>query len=69
MQLKFKGSAVYIYGAMRNNHGLYSAQMDGGNVVYQLGYAAGADIQALLYSQAGLDPDQEHTLVSALGVA
>ena len=64
MQLKFKGSAVYVYGAMRGNHGLYSAQLDGGNLVYQLGYSEEPKIQALLFSQGGLDPKNEHTVVS-----
>lgn len=79
MRLKFNGTAIYIYGARRGNHGLYSGsyrrvipyetlmaivKMDNGNPVYQLGYSETEDIQQLLFYQAGLDANSEHTIVS-----
>jgi hypothetical protein len=82
MSLTFNGTAIYIYGAKRDNHGLYSsksnhvdfamteyddiAQLDGGNIQYQLGYSETDDIQALLYSAGGLSPNSEHTIVSLI---
>ena len=79
MRLRFNGTAIYIYGARRGNHGLYSGtyrpnipygllmaivKMDNGNPVYQLGYSKFEDIQQLLFYQAGLDANSEHTIVS-----
>jgi hypothetical protein len=63
MSLTFNGSAIYVYGAKRGNHGLYSVQVDDGSVQYQLGYSPDPAIQSLLYAQGGLSTDQSHTVV------
>ncbi|WVR00251.1 hypothetical protein IAU59_007394 [Kwoniella sp. CBS 9459] len=59
----FNGTAIYIYGAKRANHGVYSIQLDGGSVSYQKGYDGTVQIQAVIYSATGLSADQEHTVV------
>ncbi|OCF39001.1 hypothetical protein I317_07218 [Kwoniella heveanensis CBS 569] len=61
----FNGTAVYIYGAKRANHGVYSTQLDGGSVSYQRGYDGTTEIQGLIYTAAGLAADKEHTVVFA----
>ena len=79
MTFTFNGTAVYIYGAKRFNHGIYSGKhvpsskldlfslsvsLDGGDALLQSGRgAASGDFQALLYQKEDLDPAVEHNVV------
>ncbi|WVF73070.1 hypothetical protein IAT40_007889 [Kwoniella sp. CBS 6097] len=63
MSFTFNGTAVYIYGAKRANHGTYSSQLDGGSVAYHRGYEGKLEMQAVIFSAAGLSADHEHTVV------
>jgi hypothetical protein len=79
MTFTFNGTAVYIYGAKRSNHGTYSGKrffrnnkavlanltvsLDGGDPLLQLGRTDPRTIQALLYEQQDLDPNREHIVV------
>ncbi|KAF8715252.1 hypothetical protein RHS03_00037, partial [Rhizoctonia solani] len=61
--LKFHGTAVYIYGAKRFNHGFYSVSIDGIMSEPADGYAPGQGLfQELLFSREQLT-DTIHTLV------
>ncbi|KAK4685712.1 hypothetical protein P7C73_g4437, partial [Tremellales sp. Uapishka_1] len=62
VELVFNGTAVYIYGAKRDNHGVYTAQLDGGNLQYIVGYANPSEFQQVIYTAAGLSATSEHTL-------
>ncbi|CAE6495602.1 unnamed protein product [Rhizoctonia solani] len=63
--LKFHGTAVYIYGAKRFNHGFYSVSIDGVMSDPADGYAPGQGLfQELLFSREQLT-DTIHTLVLA----
>ncbi|OCF39000.1 hypothetical protein I317_07217 [Kwoniella heveanensis CBS 569] len=59
----FNGTAVYIYGAKRDNHGTYSTQLDGGSVTYQKGYDGKLEMQAVIFSAVGLSAEHEHTVI------
>ncbi|ORX40609.1 hypothetical protein BD324DRAFT_678060 [Kockovaella imperatae] len=65
MSFTFNGSAVYVYGAKRSNHGSYSATIDGqtgGGLLF--GYAAKPEIfQAPLFFTENLNPAKTHTVV------
>jgi hypothetical protein len=63
--LTFKGTGVWVYGAKRDNHGMFEMDLDG-QVTTSDGYGANK-AQELLFGQGGLDPDVEHTVVSRLG--
>lgn len=59
--LTFNGTAVWIYGAMRSNHGPYNVTLDG--VLYQDdGYYASDIFQQVLFSAVGLDGTTPHTV-------
>ncbi|ODO10223.1 hypothetical protein I350_02452 [Cryptococcus amylolentus CBS 6273] len=61
MVYKFNGSAVAIYGAKRENHGIYGVSVDGGDVLMSDGYSATTLFKQVLFSKTGLD-DSEHTV-------
>ncbi|WVQ84455.1 hypothetical protein IAT38_006607 [Cryptococcus sp. DSM 104549] len=63
VKLKFNGSAVTIYGAKRDNHGVYSTQLDGGSTSFQLGYSVTALFQQVLFQASGLSTDTEHEVI------
>ena len=60
--LTFKGTGVWVYGAKRDNHGMFEMDLDG-QVTTSDGYGANK-AQELLFGQGGLDPAVEHTVVS-----
>lgn len=60
--LTFKGTGVWVYGAKRDNHGMFEMDLDG-QVTTSDGYGANK-AQELLFGQGGLDPDVGHTVVS-----
>ncbi|ODN82762.1 hypothetical protein L202_01041 [Cryptococcus amylolentus CBS 6039] len=61
MVYRFNGSAVAIYGAKRENHGIYGVSLDGGDELMADGYSATSIFKQLLYTQGSLD-DSEHTI-------
>ncbi|WVQ73042.1 hypothetical protein IAR50_002605 [Cryptococcus sp. DSM 104548] len=61
MEYKFNGSAITIYGAKRDNHGIYGVSMDGGKSVMADGYSKTAMLKQVLYTKTGLD-SSEHTV-------
>ncbi|ODO05382.1 hypothetical protein L198_02075 [Cryptococcus wingfieldii CBS 7118] len=61
MVYKFNGSGVAIYGAKRDNHGIYGVSVDGGDVLMSDGYSATTLFKQVLFSRNGLD-DSEHTV-------
>jgi len=79
MIFTFNGTAVYIYGSKRPNHGIYSGELapysqigyvltsvsiDGGDALLQSGRGGNpGDFQALLYQKEDLDPGKEHNIV------
>ena len=79
MIFTFNGTAVYIYGSKRPNHGIYSGELvpfsqieyvlilvslDGGDALLQSGRGGNpGDFQALLYQKEDLDPAKEHNVV------
>jgi len=76
MTLTFNGTAVYVYGAKRTNHGFFSgeskpcdiadvlAQLDGGSVALISSFANPNEFQQVIFSAGGLSANQEHTVVS-----
>ena len=59
--LTFNGTAVWIYGAMRSNHGFYNVTLDG--QMYQDNGYYGSDIfQQVLFAASGLDGTTPHTV-------
>ena len=58
--LTFNGTAVWIYGAKRGNHGPYNITLDGNNSEYD-GYYDGDMFQQVLFSAVGLDATTPHT--------
>ncbi|KAK8853189.1 hypothetical protein IAR55_003891 [Kwoniella newhampshirensis] len=63
VSLTFNGTQVVIYGAKRPNHGRYSTQLDGGDVLYQDGSSTQAQFQTVLFQASGLSSETEHTVV------
>ncbi len=75
MSYSFSGAlAVYVIGALRDNHGLYSsgsfrkkqlrqAQLDGGNTAFIMGYSSESAFQQPLFHAKGLEPERWHTIV------
>ncbi|TYJ57085.1 hypothetical protein B9479_002186 [Cryptococcus floricola] len=61
MEYKFNGSAVAIYGAKRDNHGIYGVSVDGGDALMSDGYSKTTLFKQVLFSRNGLD-DSEHTV-------
>ena len=61
--IKFKGSGVWLYGAKRDNHGVFEVDLDG-QVATLDGYDVVNVPQVMLFGQGGLDPTVEHTVVS-----
>ncbi|WWD19634.1 hypothetical protein CI109_104096 [Kwoniella shandongensis] len=59
---RFNGTAIYIYGARRSEHGTYSVQLDEGDVLYTLGYDDPDRFQTLLYTAGGLSHNIEHVI-------
>ena len=59
--LTFNGTAVWIYGAMRSNHGPYNVTLDG-QLYQDNGYYGGDIFQQVLFSAADLDGSKPHTL-------
>ncbi|WWD19606.1 hypothetical protein CI109_104068 [Kwoniella shandongensis] len=62
VSLAFNGTKIVVYGAKRANHGRYAAQMDGGDILYQDGYAATNTFKQPLYTASGLSGTAEHTV-------
>ncbi|GJE94534.1 hypothetical protein PsYK624_107040 [Phanerochaete sordida] len=58
-RLTFNGSAVYLFGAKRANHDVYSVILDGHTTTGH-GYSAADSFQQMLFNQTGLSPSQEH---------
>lgn len=65
--LTFNGTAVWIYGAKRGNHGLYNITLDG-HTYRDNGFYDGQVFQQVLFSALGLDGTKSHTvsIVNAL---
>jgi hypothetical protein len=62
MVYTFKGGAVAVYGSVQGDHGLYSGLVDAyGSVTYNSS-APFLAVPALLFFQAGLDPNATHTV-------
>lgn len=59
--LTFNGTAVWIYGAKRSNHGPYNITLDG-RVYRDDGFYAGQLFQQVLFSAVGLDATKPHTV-------
>ena len=59
--LTFNGTAVWIYGAKRSNHGPYNITLDG-NDYEDDGYYNGQIFQQVLFSSVGLDATTPHTV-------
>lgn len=59
--LTFNGTAIWIYGAKRENHGPYSTTLDG-SVFTDDGYYDGRLFQQVLFSAVGLDGTVPHTV-------
>jgi hypothetical protein len=59
--LTFNGTAVWIYGAKRSNHGPYNVTLDG-RVYRDDGFYAGQVFQQVLFSAVGLDGTKPHTV-------
>ncbi|KAF9547700.1 hypothetical protein CPC08DRAFT_715749 [Agrocybe pediades] len=49
-KLQFYGTGVTIFGARRGNHGIYSAQLDGGPVFSATGTSTSDDLMQVLYT-------------------
>lgn len=62
MPFKIAASLTYSHGSKLSGIGTFSSQMDGGDVLHQVG---SSDEDAMLFSQAGLFADKEHELASA----
>nr|ODN90996.1 hypothetical protein L204_05837 [Cryptococcus depauperatus CBS 7855] len=54
MRLCWTGTDITIYGAKRNNHGLYSVALDSGDVQMYNGYSDPEQFQVILYTSQGL---------------
>ncbi|KAH8827747.1 hypothetical protein DL96DRAFT_1115101 [Flagelloscypha sp. PMI_526] len=65
--LKFNGTAVYIYGARRFNHGQFTVDVDGETESLD-GKADPDEFQQVLYSKTGLSPNQEHEVTLTNGI-
>ncbi|KAF9547703.1 hypothetical protein CPC08DRAFT_625535 [Agrocybe pediades] len=50
LRLQFYGTGVTIFGARRGNHGIYSAQLDGGPVFRATGTSTSGDLMQVLYT-------------------
>ena len=80
MVFNFNGTAVYMYGGRRSNHGLYSGtstgipaavqltdvtvEIDDTSLEYQSSYGIPDEVRQLLFSATGLSADRGHTVVS-----
>ncbi|WVR07706.1 hypothetical protein IAU60_004748 [Kwoniella sp. DSM 27419] len=62
MQFTFNGTAIWVYGANRPNHGIYSTQLDGGSISYQAGYQDPAIFQQVIFAASGLSDRNEHVV-------
>ncbi|KDQ57585.1 hypothetical protein JAAARDRAFT_687068 [Jaapia argillacea MUCL 33604] len=58
----FDGTGVWLFGALRPNHGHYSVQLDGGTLISYDGWANPEQFQAVLFSAINL-PQGSHTVV------
>ena len=64
MSFSFNGSAIYVYGAYRSNHGAYSAIIDGATSGGLLnGFSANAQFQVPIFFTENLNPTRGHTVV------
>jgi len=59
--LTFNGTAVWIYGAKRANHGPYNVTLDG-RVFTDDGFRDGELFQQVLFAAVDLDPTRPHTI-------
>lgn len=59
--LTFNGTAIWIFGAKRGNHGPYSTTLDG-SVYADDGYFDGQLFQQVLFSAVNLDGTVPHTV-------
>ena len=58
----FTGTGVWVYGAKRDNHGIYNISLDGQFYQDDGYYAYPGTFQQLLFSAEGLNPTQPHTV-------
>ncbi|KAL0956674.1 hypothetical protein HGRIS_002804 [Hohenbuehelia grisea] len=54
-KITFRGTGIWIFGAMRCNHGLYNVSVDGGPVATGSGFADNERFQVPLFSAQNLD--------------
>ncbi|KAL1690567.1 hypothetical protein GGG16DRAFT_113898 [Schizophyllum commune] len=60
----FNGTDIYVYGAKRFNHRLYTVDLDGAAKTYDGHPRSGEDeFQDVLYSANDLDPETPHTII------
>lgn len=62
MVYTFKGGAIAVYGSVQGDHGLYSGLVDAYGLVMYNSSAPFLAVPALLFFQAGLDPNATHTV-------
>ncbi|WVQ84679.1 hypothetical protein IAT38_006834 [Cryptococcus sp. DSM 104549] len=63
-RLCWTGTDITIFGAKRENHGLYAAVVDNGDVNWASGFSTQAQIQAVLYSSQGLAQGDHQIVLS-----
>jgi hypothetical protein len=61
VSLSFTGSAIAVYGSAQQNHGAYNSSLDGKAGSYNASSPFSVS-PALLFFQAGLDPNITHRL-------